>query len=130
VRTLEGSRWVPRCVSHMGCVGGCLKVLGLLSTPAWLFGATGHAFVIHVHHHVCPSGPTTWNSQALSQLGRNVGYETQAVSGTRCEGSFAQTQARAWDFVKHAIDQGLPCYGRKLNMPEYYVVFGYDDTGY
>jgi len=32
--------------------------------------------------------------------------------------------------VKDAIDEGLPCYGWELDIPEYYVVYGYDEKGY
>ena len=32
--------------------------------------------------------------------------------------------------TREAIDQGLPCYGWELDIPEYYVVHGHDDKGY
>ncbi len=28
------------------------------------------------------------------------------------------------------MDEGLPCHGWKIDAPEYYVIFGYDTTGY
>jgi hypothetical protein len=130
VAKLEDLRWVPRWVSHLGCIEGCLDYLGLSVTPAWLYGATGHAFVINLHEEVCPSGPTAWNTQPMSQLGRNIGYKIEGVSGIRSGGGFAETQRQAWDHVRAAIDRGLPCYGWELDIPEYYVVFGYDDMGY
>jgi hypothetical protein len=130
VAKLESLRWVPRWVSHLGCIEGCLKYLGLSVTPAWLYGATGHAFVINVHEEVCPSGPTAWNTQRMSELGRNTGYTTGGVSGIRSDEGFAETQRQAWDHVRAAIDRALPCYGWELDIPEYYVVFGYDDVGY
>lgn len=42
-------RWVPRWVSHMGCLKGCLDYLGIGISEAWLYGGTGHAFVINLH---------------------------------------------------------------------------------
>ena len=39
-------------------------------------------------------------------------------------------QERAWDHVQRSIDEGLPCYGWEIDIPEYYVIYGYDKTGY
>ena len=155
MKKLENLRWVPRWVSHLGCLKGCLDYLGLDVSDAWLFGATGHAFVINMSEVVCPSGPTAWNTERLFKLGKNIGYEVDGVLGARenvtssaslCLPSkvqkllrtfglksaddFAEKQKLAWEHAKSAIDQGLPCYGWELDIPEYYIVYGYDDTGY
>ncbi len=45
---LENLRWNPRMVSHLGCIKGCLDYLGMDITDAWLFGGTGHAFIINI----------------------------------------------------------------------------------
>ena len=130
MKKLENLKWVPRWVSHLGCIKGCLGYLGLDVSDAWLFGATGHAFVINVHEVVCPSGPTAWNTEMLFKLGKNIGYEIDGVFGMKSAGDLAEKQKLAWEHVKAAIDQGLPCYGWELDVPEYYVVYGYDDAGY
>ena len=128
MKKLENLRWVPRWVSHLGCIKGCLDYLGLDVSDAWLFGATGHAFVINVHEVVCPSGPTAWNTEMLFRLGKNIGHEVDGVFGMKSAGDFAEKQKLAWEHAKAAIDQGLPCYGWELDIPEYYVVYGYDDA--
>jgi hypothetical protein len=130
MKKLENLKWVPRWVSHLGCIKGCLDYLGLDVSDAWLFGATGHAFVLNVHEELCPSGPTAWNMGMLFRLGKNIGYETDGVFGMKTADDFAEKQKLAWEHAKAAIDQGLPCYGWELDIPEYYVVYGYDDTGY
>jgi hypothetical protein len=130
MKKLENLRWVPRWVSHLGCVKGCLDYLNIVVSDAWLFGATGHAFVINVHEVVCPSGPTAWNTEMLFKLGKSIGYEIDGVFGMKSADDFAEKQKLAWEHAKSAIDQGLPCYGWELDIPEYYVVYGYDDTGY
>jgi hypothetical protein len=130
MKKLENLKWVPRWVSHLGCIKGCLDYLGLDVSDAWLFGATGHAFVINVHEVVCPSGPTAWNTEMLFKLGKNIGYEIDGVFGMKSADDFAEKQKLAWEHAKSAIDQGLPCYGWELDIPEYYVVYGYDDAGY
>jgi len=79
-RKLENLRWKPMWVSHLGCISGCLQYLNLDVSDAWLFGATGHAFVINIHEVVCPSGPTAWRTEMLFKLGSNIGY---AIEGRR-----------------------------------------------
>lgn len=32
--------------------------------------------------------------------------------------------------MRRSIDDGLPRYGWELDFPEYFVIFGYDKTGY
>jgi hypothetical protein len=130
MKKLENLKWVPRWVSHLGCIKGCLDYLGLDVSDAWLFGATGHAFVLNVHEELCPSGPTAWNTEMLFKLGKNIGYQIDGVFGMKTAADFAEKQKLAWEHAKSAMDQGLPCYGWELDVPEYYVVYGYDDTGY
>ncbi len=117
-------------VSHLGCLKGCLEFLGLDVSEAWLFGATGHAFIINIHEVVCPSGPTAWDTEMLFRLGKSIGYTTDGIWASRADGDFAEKQRLAWENTRLAIDQGLPCYGWELDIPEYYVIYGYDHTGY
>jgi hypothetical protein len=127
---LENCQWKPRWVSHLGCLKGCLEYLGIAPSDAWLYGGTGHAFVINLHEQVCPSGPTAWKTVRLFELGRNLGYRLDGVFGFRNQDDFSELQQRAWDHARQAIDQGRPCYGWELEIPEFYVVYGYDDVGY
>lgn len=129
-KTLEDLRWKPMWVSHLGCIKGCLKYLNLDVSDAWLFGATGHAFIINVHESVCPSGPTAWNTEMLFKLGKNVGYVVDGVFSHKSKEDFALKQRFAWERTKEAIDEDLPCYGWELDIPEFYIVYGYDDAGY
>lgn len=124
---LENCRWRPRWVSHLGCIKGCLDYLGIEISDAWLYGGTGHAFVINMHQEVCPSGPTAWKTIKLFELGRNLGYRLDGVFGTKEQDNFRNLQERAWAHARQAIDQGQPCYGWELEIPEFYVVYGYDD---
>jgi hypothetical protein len=130
MKALENCQWKTRWVSHMGCIKGCLDYLGIEISDAWLYGGTGHAFVINLHEGVCPSGPTAWRTVKLFELGVNLGYRLDGVFGFKHQGDFAGLQKRAWEHARHAIDQGRPCYGWELEIPEFYVVYGYDDAGY
>ena len=127
---LHSLRWVSRWVSHLGCLRACLDYLGIEISDGWLYGGTGHAFVINMHGGVCPSGPTAWKTERLFELAPNLGYAVEGVFAHKGRPDFADSQRRAHEFAEHAIDSGLPCYGWELRVPEYYVVYGYDDTGY
>ncbi|MBN1641630.1 MAG: hypothetical protein JXA09_10375 [Anaerolineae bacterium] len=128
MKALENLHWSPRWVAHLGCIRSCLDYLGLEVSDPWLYGGCGHAFVMNVHTGVCPSGPTAWNTCMLPVLGRNVGYDLDAVVGFKHgEKPLADVQARAWAHVRSAIDRGLPCYAWELEIPEFYVIYGYED---
>lgn len=130
-KVLEGLRWAGRWASHVGCLKGCLNYLGIEVSDAWLFGATGHAFVLNISPGLCPSGPTDWDTSGFLRLGRNVGYRVESVDAY-CprKRDLRDAQERAWDHVRRSIDEGLPCYGWEIDIPEYCVIYGYDKTGY
>jgi hypothetical protein len=130
IRKLDNLKWVPSWVSQLGCLKGCLDYLGLEMSMGWLFGGTGHALILNIGEDACPSGPTAWKSTMLSELGQNLGYQTSGVFGIKYDQDLDALQKRAWDFVRAAIDEGLPCYGWELEIPEFYVIYGYDDDGY
>ena len=48
MKKLEHLRWKPHWVTHLGCIKGCLNYLGIEVSDAWLYGGTGHAFVINI----------------------------------------------------------------------------------
>lgn len=127
---LQRLRYAPRWVSHLGCLIGCLDYLGMEVSDAWLYGATGHAFVLNIHPEVCPSGPTAWRSTMLFELGRNIGYAIGGVVGQKSQRDSQQLKERAWQHVRQSIDDGLPCYAWELDLPEYYLIYGYDEVGY
>lgn len=132
VKQLENLRWVPRWASHVGCIKGCLNYLGIDVSDAWLFGATGHAFVLNISPGLCPSGPTDWDTRQFLSLGHNIGYLVECVDEycPKQNRDLRDAQERAWEHIRHAIDQGLPCYGWELDIPEYFIVYGYDEIGY
>jgi hypothetical protein len=127
---LQGLSWHPKWVSHLGCLKGCLDYLGVDVCDGWLYGATGHAFVLNIHDQLCPSGPTAWKAESIHRLGKNVGYVPSLVLGFKHQDDFQDKQDLAWRSTRAAIDEGVPCFGWELNIPEYYLIYGYDDDGY
>jgi hypothetical protein len=129
-KELANLRWKPAWVSHLGCVAGCLDYMKMNVSNAWLFGATGHAFIINIGEGVCPSGPTAWNTRRMRKLGENVGYVAAGLCASRKDADFGEKQRVFWDNLKLAVESDMPSYGWELDVPEYYVICGYDDVGY
>ena len=68
MKALDGLKWKPKWTTHLGCLKGCLEYLGVEMSDAWLFGGTGHAFVMNVHEQVCPSGPAERGLAAIERI--------------------------------------------------------------
>ena len=77
----------------MGCLSGCTRYLGIPATDSWIYGATGHAFIINISRDSCPSGPTAWKTQPLFHLGRNIGYTPDGVFAFKNQPDFKETRA-------------------------------------
>ena len=129
-KQLEGLSFKPAWITHLGCVMGCVEYLGLHVSQAWIYGGTGHAFVINISEDACPSGPTAWKTFILTQLAPNLGYRDTVQSALKTQPDFAEKQEQAFAAIRESIDNGLPCYGWELHMPEFYVINGYDEVGY
>ena len=127
---IKNLRWQPRWVTHMGCVEGCLKYLRHEISTGWLYGGTGHAFVLNIANDLCPSGPTAWRTMMLYELAPNLGYKVEGVFAQRSNPEFPSLQEKAWNRAKECIDNNIPVYGWELDAPEYYTIYGYDDVGY
>ena len=114
----------------MGCLISCVDYLGLDISDGWLYGGTGHAFVLNLSPDLCPSGPTAWKTEILSKLGRNLGYNFEGIFAYKSMPDFREKQRKTYELVKKSIDAGFPCYGWELAVPEFYLINGYDESGY
>jgi len=47
-KELENLRWKNHWITHLGCLGGCLDYIKRGVSDAWLFGVTGHAFLLNM----------------------------------------------------------------------------------
>jgi hypothetical protein len=133
-KMLEGLTARKRWTAYLACVGGCLDYLGLDVSDAWLWGGTGHAFMLNIHPVLCPSGPTAWDCKMLFELADNLGYDVRGVWGDRgADGdAYITKQREAWDLACAAIDGGRPCFGWEVRpyIPDYFLINGHDDVGY
>jgi DNA-binding transcriptional ArsR family regulator len=126
MKKLTNLRFKPHYVSHLGCLDGCMEYLGLdVSTP-WLYGATGHGFILNIAQDLCPSGPTAWKTIMIFELARNLGAKLDGLMAWKGTPEFEEKQERAWKFVQKAIDAEQPCYGWQIgDIAEYYIIYGY-----
>jgi len=127
---LSEYRWQPAWTSHLGCLKAAAKYLNVPLSLGWLYGGTGHAFIINMHHTGCESGPTAWRIARIPNLANNLGMSVQGLWGSKSDKDFSAKKLRAYEAVKRALDNGMPCYGWELDIPEYYCLTGYDNTGY
>jgi hypothetical protein len=134
VKELSGLRIRQRSVERLGCIKGCLEYLGSDVSFPWLYGGTGHAFIISLDPGVDVSSPDSWNHQPQFDLGANLGYSVDGFSVLKEEAgdAFPEKQREAWDFVRGNIDRGVPCFGFELKKfyGGHWVIYGYDDVGY
>ena len=134
MKELEGLRIRQRSIEQLGCIKGCLEYLGSDVSFPWLYGGTGYAFIISLDPGVDVSSPDSWDHQPQLDLGRNLGYAVDGFSlwASDVGDILPAKQREAWDFVRSNIDRGVPCFGFELKAyyGGYWVIYGYDDTGY
>lgn len=134
MKELQGLRSQQRSVERLGCIKGCLACLGRDISFPWLYGGTGHAFIISLDPGVDVSSPDSWDHQPQFDLGPNLGYTIGGFAVVKEEAgeAFPEKQCVAWDFVRANIDRGVPCFGFELKAMYggYWVIYGYDDVGY
>ena len=127
---LSNYKWQPAWISHLGCLKSAADYLNVPLSPGWLYGGTGHAFIINMHKAGCASGPTAWRMGRILNLAHNLGLSVQGVWGSKSDRDYAAKKLRAYETIKVAVERGLPCYGWELDIAEYYSITGYDNTGY
>ena len=124
MKLLEGLEHGERLTTHLDCLEAATRYLGVDITPGWLYGGTGHAFVMSLGEDLCPSGPHCWKQGPMHRLARNLPFRMGGVAGPRATPELSE---KAWRHVRASIDQGHPCYGWHW---EWVLVTGYDDEGY
>jgi hypothetical protein len=123
---LGNLRQPPHNTTMMGVMRGALDFYGIPCTDGFLYGASGHAFVINIHKQLCPSGPYCWNRGPVNAMLANVGLKVTGL-GFFHAGSSAEDRAKVEAIIRENLDAGVPC--ALLNM-ENQLITGYDDTGF
>ncbi|HSV73108.1 MAG TPA: hypothetical protein VLH79_05050 [Chthonomonadales bacterium] len=123
---LDGLKQAPFNVTLMGALSGTLRYYRIAASDPYLYGASGHAFLMNVHSELCPSGPYCWNRQPAFALLRNVGLDITPL-GYFDASSPPSERAAVERRLREALTLGAPCF--LVNM-EFQLVTGYDETGF
>lgn len=93
-----------------------------------MMGLTGHAFRINIHpDDVSPAGPTMFSPTELLEKGLGVlGFACEQLYGFRTPAPLEKLE-EAVKFAQETIDRGIPAIGWSLFIPEFGVIYGYDD---
>ena len=131
MKKLDNLFFKPYFVSHLGCLDGCFEYYGIEISKPWLYGTTGHGFILNIAEDICPSGPTAWNTAMIFQQTRKLGAEISGILAWKNDTDFSQKQEDAWNHIKKAINNNQPCYGWQIGeIPDFDIIYGYDDVGY
>src|SRR6476661_5927795 len=103
--TINAAAMPPFNTTLMGVLKAVLDSYGAGVTAPFLFGASGHAFLINIHEQLCPSGPYCWKRARFDGLLRNTGVEmvTRGVYGPE---SSAAERAAIEAEMRSALDRG------------------------
>jgi hypothetical protein len=122
---LTNLRQAPFNTTALGVLRGVATYYDLPVSDAFLFGATGHAFLINIHEELCPSGPYCWNRAPFERLAGNLGIEV-VDHGFFGAGNGPVPRGEIEAILMAELRRGVPC--SLLNM-ENQLITGFDDTG-
>lgn len=122
-RIISGIGMYPYNTTLMGVLNGVSDYFEYNTSPDWLFGGSGHAFLINIHDELCPSGPYVWNYDNFYRLLENLGISMKDL-GFYTDESTSKERRRIEQTLKENIDTGTPC--SLLNM-ENQLITGYTD---
>ena len=103
----------------MGVVKAVLDHYGHEVSDAFVYGGSGHAFLINVHEALCPSGPYCWNHGPMMPLLANLGVKRTDLGFYHRE-SPAEDRAAVEERLRDHLDRGRPC--SLLNMDHQLVL--------
>lgn len=123
---LRNLRQPPLNTTMMGVLKAVADYHGLGLDEPMIYGLSGHAFMINIHHRLCPSGPYCWKKENATPLIRNMGLmltDLGFFDGDVEEGPRAEVEKK----LRNALDRGIPC--SLINL-ENQIISGYDGTGF
>lgn len=109
----------------MGCVRGAADFFGLDVSDAMIYGATGHAFLLHIHPELCPSGPYTWKRDGFIRLLHNLGLTFEHL-GFYANGA-PESRRLVESRMREEIGESRPCV--MINL-EWQLVYGFDEQAF
>ncbi len=123
---LTGLQMGRRFITQLGCIEGCLAYLGREVPAPWIFGGSGHAFVLNVSRRGMHS-LHSWGHGREMELVRNVGCVVKRYVLASAEDP--HQREIVFSRIRAAIDEECPCFAWGLGHPDYFIVYGYDRDG-
>ncbi|MFZ4506743.1 MAG: hypothetical protein ACOYON_03490 [Fimbriimonas sp.] len=105
---------------------GVFDAHGVQLSNSMLYGASGYAFVIHIHPELCPSSPYTWKREAVFEGFARLGVRVNDL-GFFDSRATPDQRAAVEAFLRSEVDAGRP--PGLINL-EFQVVLGYDNEGF
>jgi hypothetical protein len=134
VKRLANVELSPNWTSLVGALHGVLRALGDRAGPAQLMGVTGHAFRIALtEQDGVLSGTSAAAALDLARmlpLYRNTGRRFELIQVGPTDRDFAKRRIDALKRVRRNIDRGRPAIAYDLHIPEFGIIFGYDDRAH
>jgi len=123
-KMIPNLKMYPFNTTLMGVLKGVFDYFRIPVSDPWLFGGSGHAFLINIHEELCPSGPYVWNYKTFFELVRKLGVEMKDL-GFFHPKSAPDEIKEIEEILRRNIDENVPC--SLLNL-ENQLVSGYNDT--
>ncbi len=120
----------PLWTSYIQCLKAVADYLELGHSTAWIFGASGHGFIMNLHPELCPSGPTAFVHTPIDVLAQNLGFSLLGTEFSKANPDFRTKQKQAFDMVRLAIENEMPTFAWELDVPEYCMIYGTDAENY
>jgi len=123
-KIIPNLKMYPFETTLMGVLKGVTDYFDIPLGDAWLFGGSGHAFLINIHEWLWPSGPYIWNYETFYKLVRNLGVSMRDL-GYFSAKSTSDERREVEEALKRNIDAAILC---SLLYMENQLISGYDDT--
>lgn len=125
-KRIANLKMYPFETTLMGVLKGVVDYFDIPVSDAWLFGGSGHAFLINIHEQLCPSSPYCWKYETFFKLVANFGISIKDLGFFSAENG-PDERRKVEEYLKRSIDAGTPC--SLLNM-ENQLISGYNDTNF
>ena len=134
MKLLDNVELSPNWTSVVGALHGVLRPLGETVPPWQLMGVTGHAFrnALTEQDGIVAGGPqaAAVDFRRMMPLYRNSGRRFELITADRAARDFPKRRADALKRIRRSIDRGRPAIAYDLHIPEFGIIFGYDDRAH
>lgn len=123
---LKNLKMKPFNTSLMGVIKGVTDYYGYNYSDAFVFGATGQAFLINVHRKLCPSGPSCWNMSKFTELLKDMGIVMEDL-GFYPPTLVKVARLKVESTIVSHLKNNVPC---SLVNNDHQIMYGVDDEGF